>query len=88
MLANKSPAYYLLLFFLEHNGYICEPTLSYKFDLTCAKTVYDESRQGNNAQMLGHSTISSKLQTRFNYDQYSFPQIHNYTTTSYSIFSV
>ena len=44
----------------EHNGYRCEPALSIKFDLTCGSTLYDESRSGNNMEMIGHATLSSE----------------------------
>ena len=47
--------------FLEHNGYLCEPSMILKFDLTCGNMVYDESRKGNNVQLTGQYAIDGKL---------------------------
>ena len=40
---------------------MCEPSVSIKFDLVCDKTLFDESRSGNNGKMIGQTTLSSKF---------------------------
>ena len=50
------------IYILEHNGYMCEPSSFYSFDIFANDIVFDESRKGNNGKpSKGTSGIDGKL---------------------------